>query len=125
MYRYRYRRYFSSKVSVPISSLLLNYRVPSSAGVCQMQLAPAVNRTVNHRICNLRTVSLGHVTDQFELLKLDYHTLCFSIPVPYILDYCSLNLENNVSCLPKKFSSIPAKQLAYQLIVIQENKQSA
>ena len=84
-----------------------------------------MNRTVNHRICNLRTVPLGHVTDQFELLKLDYHILCFSIPVSYILDYCSLNLENNGSCLPKKFSSIPAKQLAYQLIVIQENKQSA
>jgi len=30
MYRYRYRRYFFSKVSVPISSLLLKYRVPTS-----------------------------------------------------------------------------------------------
>ena len=30
MYRYRYRRYFFSKVLVPISSLLLKYRVPSS-----------------------------------------------------------------------------------------------
>ena len=32
MYRYRYRRYFFSKVSVPISLLLLKYRVPSSVG---------------------------------------------------------------------------------------------
>ena len=31
MYRYGYRRYFFGKVSVPISSLLLKYRVPSSA----------------------------------------------------------------------------------------------
>jgi len=30
MYRYRYRRYFFSEVSVPISSLLLKYRVPTS-----------------------------------------------------------------------------------------------
>ena len=30
MYRHRYRRYFFSKVLIPISSLLLKYRVPSS-----------------------------------------------------------------------------------------------
>jgi len=30
MYRFRYRCYFFSKVSVPISSLLLKYRVPTS-----------------------------------------------------------------------------------------------
>ena len=31
LYRYRYRRYFFGKVSVPISLVLLKYRVPTSA----------------------------------------------------------------------------------------------
>ena len=42
MYRYRYRQYFFSKVSVPISSLLLKYRVPSSA--CKRKVFTAGTR---------------------------------------------------------------------------------
>ena len=79
MYRYRYRRYFFGEVSVPITSLLLKYRVPSSGNGTQ----PAGWRggwSLSARLVfNFRGGQIGHCHQQLAAAAT---SLCWSSAMP-------------------------------------------